>query len=179
MPAAQHVGVADALALVVAGRDAEDIGTHAQVHILGDDGHRDRRLGAPQVQRRGEDAVADAALRAVLEAGRRLGVHRHPAEYAQPPAVVQGDALANGPAGAQAVDDVADRARVAPALVGVMFKAVDLLEDLEGDDDVTAGVVQQGLRIEEQDVRIEDVAARYHQHSGISARRAAAAHRRQ
>ena len=58
---------------------------------------------------------------------------------------------------AKLVEQARDRARVAPALRALALELVDLLDDVDRDDDVVVLEPEDGVRVVEEDVRVEDV----------------------
>ncbi len=77
---------------------------------------------------------------------------------AQDASRVEGDPLGQRAAAlAKLVEEAGDRPGVAPALRALPLELVDLLDDVNRNDYVVVFEPENGLRVVEQDVRVEDV----------------------
>ena len=72
-------------------------------------------------------------------------------------AVGQRHALAQLAGPAQAVQHAGHGARILPQLGGFAFKAVDFLDDFDGQHDVIIIEIEQRVGVVEQDIGIKDV----------------------
>ena len=147
------LGVLDLVVLVVLGHQPERVGADAQVDVLGDEHATQIRLALFDVHGEGEDAVVGDVL--VHQLAGQLALRE---QDPQRPAALQRHALGQAavllPEGVQIARHLP---RVAAQLGEVALELVDLLDDVDGDDDVVVFELEEGPRIVEQDVGVEDV----------------------
>src|SRR5207248_106715 len=147
------LGVLDLVVLVVLGYQPQRVRTDAKVDVLGDEYAAQVRLALLHVDGQGEDAVVGDVL--VHQLARKLALGE---EHAQRPAVLQRNALGQAAVLlAKGVEIARDLPRVAAQLGEIALELVDLPEEVDGDDDVVVFELEEGPRIVEQDVGVEDV----------------------
>ena len=144
----------DLVRLVVLRVEPVHVGLEAKVDVLGDEDGGAAALGVADGDGEGEDAGIDVAgvRRGGPGAGR--GFLEDDAEDA---AVGEHDAFGEGTLAAEGVEAPGNGPRVLAALAGLALELVDLLDDLDGDEDVVVLEVEQGVGVVEEDVGVEDV----------------------
>jgi hypothetical protein len=145
----------DLVGLVVLGWQPVDVCLEAEVDVLGDEDGRVRSILGLDGEGKGQDAGIDGAV-----GGREGGAAAAGGRFeddAQGAAIAEGDALGEGTLGAEGVEAAGDGTGVLAAFAGLALELVDLLDDLDGDQDLIVLEVQEGVGVVEEDVGVEDV----------------------
>ena len=147
-----EVGDEHAVGLVILRRKADGVGLDAQVDVFADEDGRVFRLRLLGGRREGQDPV----VHRVVGKNRLAGAVFVEADL-QGAAVRQLHALAQAAVATVAVEHPRNGARIAAQLGGLALEPVNLLDHLDGDEDVVVRKVEDGVRVVEEDVGVEDV----------------------
>ena len=153
-PAVQPVDL-DALVLVGLRDHPERVGADAQVRVHRDEDGRPAGVVLADVEGRLQDGLVH---RGVIDGARqRRAACSGTATRSAPPESSGTPLDSEPPALAELVEEARDRARVAAALGALALELVDLLDHVDRDDDVVVLELEDGVRVVEEDVRVEDV----------------------
>jgi hypothetical protein len=142
----------DPLPLEVHRGEAQRVGADPEIDVLGDEDRRLALVVVADVERHHQDQVVGGLT--LAERGRHGPGRRgdpQPAARGQGRPVREARAFCTQP-----VQHARHLPGVAPALRGLLLELIDLLDDEDRDDDLVVGEREDGARIVNQNVRVEN-----------------------
>src|ERR1035437_9461061 len=155
------VGDEHAVVLIILRHQTERVGLDAQIDVLGDQDRRVLRLRLLDAGGERKNAVVHRIL-----GEDRFAVGVFVERDFELPAVWQLHARAQAAFAAKAVEHPRNRARIAAQLGGLALEAVNLLDDLDGHEDIVFLKIDERIRVVEQNIGIQNII--FHESNGVT-----------